>query len=158
MFNRHRLKQLALASLFLAPSLLVADAGQLVGTWQCQQQLTPDPQIRVQLKYEHQFNPNRQFNLAGQLTAGLGNNTLAYRFRGDGDWSLEGQRLLIATANSEFLPDNATAQQFHDLGILKADQFNNLQSQDYFEIIKLNHQELQLKHTREDFMTRCQRL
>ncbi|SFB85688.1 hypothetical protein SAMN05660443_0565 [Marinospirillum celere] len=151
---------LAGAALLLLGTLssnLHADAGQITGTWQCQQRLHPDPQVIVQLDYEHQFSPNRQFNLGGSLQAEFAGNQLLYRFRGDGDWSIENGHLLIETRNSEFRPDNATAQQFHDLGILKADQFNNAQSSDRFEILQLTNRDLHLKHTRENFITRCKR-
>ena len=152
------LPQLALA-IFLtslaAPTL--ADAGQITGTWQCQQKLSPDPQVEVEVRYEQQFTPNRNFNIDGRLDASFAGNSLAYTFRGNGTWSVSGQFLDIETADSEFRPANQTAQQMHDAGILRADQFNNLQSTDRFEIIKLNQREMHLKHNKEDFRTQCTR-
>lgn len=136
---------------------LLADAGQITGTWLCQQQLSPDPQIDVNVRYEQQFTANRNFNLDGRLDANFAGNQLAYTFRGNGTWSVSGQFLDIETADSEFRPANQTAQQMHDMGILKADQFNNIQSSDRFEIIELNQREMHLKHTREDFRTQCTR-
>jgi len=134
-----------------------ADAGQITGTWLCQQQLSPDPQIQIEVRYEQQFSANRHFNIDGQLDAQFAGNALAYTFRGHGNWSVEGKFLDINTTDSEFRPANSTAQQMHDLGILSADQFNNLQSKDRFTLTKLNQQEMHLEHTREDFRTQCVR-
>lgn len=145
---------LTLASL---SSLAWADAGQITGTWACQQQLSPEPQVQIELRYEQQFTANRHFNLDGDLEAQFAGNRLAYQFRGHGNWSVEGQFLDIQTADSEFRPANSAAQQMHDLGILRADQFNNLQSQDRFKIIRLNQQEMHLEHTQENFQTQCRR-
>lgn len=154
-----KLSLLSITCLVIASfsSPVQAGAGQITGTWQCQQRLQPDPQISVELNYEHQFAPNRQFNLEGQLAADFGGNQLQYRFRGDGSWEVQGQQLVIETRNSEFRPNNTTAQQFHDFGILRADQFDNSQSSDRFDILQLNSRELHLRHTQEDFSTRCQR-
>ncbi|WP_404418639.1 hypothetical protein [Marinospirillum sp.] len=152
------LARLALTSLlagFTAP--LLADAGQITGTWQCQQQLSPDPQVEVEVRYEQQFTPNRNFNIDGNLSADFADNTLAYTFRGNGTWSVTERFLDIETADSEFLPDNPTALQMHEAGILTADQFNNVQSSDRFEIIKLDRQQMHLKHSKEDFVTQCTR-
>lgn len=129
-------------------------ASLIQGTWQCSQQLTPDPQISLQVEYTQLFTTHH-FTLDGRMDMLFANNQLKYSVQGTGDWSVRGNQLTINTRNSEVSPNNPLALQLHQAGILDVNQLRNIQSEDVFNILVLNQQEMRLKHTKEDLGATC---
>ncbi|WP_162299655.1 hypothetical protein [Marinospirillum perlucidum] len=142
-------------SLLSAPVL--ANSSTLTGVWACTQELSPEPDVQIRVTYQQEFLSSAQFTINGRLEAAFPQNQLVYSFDGGGNWSLEGERLTINTTNSQFAPANATALQLDEAGVLKADQFNHVQSQDHFDVLEMTQDTLALRHQQEGFTTRCQR-
>ncbi|SFX42430.1 hypothetical protein [Marinospirillum alkaliphilum] len=132
-------------------------ANQLIGEWQCSQQIQPDPSMTIKIDYIQLFTGQRHFTLDGNMEMSFAGQQLSYKFEGSGDWSTGPGRLTIKTRNSNAQPTNALAQQLHDAGILDVNQLRDLESDDTFEMVSITQQAMELRHLEEDFSTRCVR-
>lgn len=132
-------------------------AGQIVGEWQCSQQLQPEPGLILNLQYTQLFTAQRHFTLDGNMSMDVGGNALAYAFEGTGNWSTRPNQLLVNTSNSQVTPTSPMARQLHEAGILDVNQLRDRQSNDVFQVVSISRNEMELRHTKENFQTHCVR-
>lgn len=159
---------LALPLLMIQPAFAEDEntAKMLVGEWQCSQNLVPEEGISLSVEYLQLFTAQGNFTLDGsmkmkftleEMNQMLGGNSLNYLFEGSGSWSTKPGYLTIKTENATMKPNNSMAQQLHQAGILDVNKLREIKSEDTFIVNNLTNSHLKLTHTKEKFITQCQR-
>ncbi|MFK7161437.1 hypothetical protein V6U78_10355 [Marinospirillum sp. MEB164] len=133
-------------ALLLSCAALAHDEQLLVGQWTCEHHFPTEQGLTLHFNYHQLFTAQGHFSVEGDIQMRLPGQELAYALDAAGNWSLEGDQLSLRTETSQFRPNNPTAQQLHDAGILNASDFDNMQGDDVFQVLALSASRMQLEY------------
>lgn len=150
-------------------------ARQLVGKWQCTQQLVAESEegmLDLKVEYTQELTRQRQVNLTGTTSMKFeappemqamfeqlfgGGNQLDYSFVASGTWKTQPGKLVVTSQSTTLTATSPLAKQLESMGMADMQDLVELEEEEVFLVQQLSSKTMTLIHAEEGFSVTCKR-